>query len=146
MDKVLHEATQLLNDYNPKEALIKLSGFQNPSEQSFRLKEECKKLLRQQLLYLLKEANETNDYNEMERLLKDYKRFLKADKFYKSYHEKILQKRIEEKELEEKALEEKALEEQKRKQEEIDRNFNRAMLILFFFSAIIVLLLIIESL
>lgn len=141
MDKVLREATQLLNDYNPKEALIKLSGFQNPSEQSFRLKEECKKLLRQQLLYLLKEANETNDYNEMERLLKDYKRFLKADKFYKSYHEKILQKRIEEKELEEKELEE-----QKRKQEEIYRNFNRAMLILFFFSAIIVLLLIIESL
>lgn len=142
MNDVLLKATQLLNDYNPKEALIKLSGFQNPSEQSFRLKEECKKLLRQQLLYLLKEADETNDYNEMERLLKDYKRFLKADKFYKSYHEKILQKRIEEKELEEQKREQ----EEKKKQEEINRNFNRAMLILFFFSAIIVLLLIIESL
>lgn len=107
MDKVLHEATQLLNDYNPKEALIKLSGFQNPSEQSFRLKEECKKLLRQQLLYLLKEADETNDYNEMEHLLEDYKRFLKKDEFYKSYYEKILQKRIEEerREKEEKEIE-----------------------------------------
>ena len=142
MNDVLLKATQLLNDYNPKEALEKLSGLQNKSEQSYRLIEECKKLLRQQLLYLLKEADETNDYNEMERLLKDYKRFLKADKFYKSYHEKILQKRIEEKELEEQKREQ----EEKKKQEEIDRNFNRAMLILFFFSAIIVLLLIIVSL
>ena len=107
MNDVLLKATQLLNDYNPKEALEKLSGLQNKSEQSYRLIEECKKLLRQQLLYLLKEADEANDYNEMERLLEDYKRFLKEDEFYKSYYEKRLQKRIEEErwEKEEKEIE-----------------------------------------
>lgn len=111
MNEILNEATQLLKDYNPKEALIKLSGLQNPAEQSFRLKNECKKVYKEQLLYLLKEAEEADDYNEMERLLEDYKRFLKEDKFYKSYHERILQRKEEE-------------EKRKREEEEIEKNKN----------------------
>lgn len=135
MNEVLRKATQLLSDYNPKEALIKLSGLQNPSEESFRLKEECKKLLRQQLLYLLREAKETNDYNEMERLLKDYTNFLGKDRHYKLYYKEILLERERENEIEEKNR--KLLEEEK-KQEEIDRAFNRALIIILLVIGIIV--------
>lgn len=135
MNKVLSEVTGLLNDYSPKEALIRLSGLQNMTEQSYRLKEECKKLLRQQLLYLLREAKETNDYDEMERLLKDYTNFLGKDRHYKLYYKEILLERERENEIEEKN---RKLLEEKKKQEEIDRAFNRALIIVLLVIGIIV--------
>ena len=139
MNKVLSEVTGLLNDYSPKEALIRLSGLQNMTEQSYRLKEECKKLLRQQLLYLLREAKETNDYDEMERLLKDYTNFLGKDRHYKLYYKEILLERERERENEIEEKNRKLLEE-KKKQEEIDRAFNRGLIILLLVIGIIVVI------
>ena len=102
MDKILHEATQLLNEYKPKEALEKLSGLQKKSEQSLQLTENCKMLLRQQLLYLLKEANNSNDYEEMEVYISEYKRFLGMDEYCKVYDDKVTLQRKEQLELERK--------------------------------------------
>ena len=85
MDRIQREATQLLNEYKPKEALEKLSGLQKKSEQSLQLTENCKILLRQQLLYLLKEANNSNDYEEMEVYISEYKRFLGMDEYCEVY-------------------------------------------------------------
>lgn len=89
MDRIQREATQLLNEYKPKEALEKLSGLQKKSEQSLQLTENCKILLRQQLLYLLKEANNSNDYEEMEVYISEYKRFLGMDEYCEVYDDKV---------------------------------------------------------
>ena len=89
MDKILREAALLLNEYKPKEALEKLSELQKKSEKSIQLEENCKILLRQQLLYLLKEADNSNDYEEMEVYISEYKRFLGMDEYCEVYDDKV---------------------------------------------------------
>lgn len=79
MNEVLREATLLLNDYKPKEALQKLSELNSESEQSLLLKERCKSLLRQQILYLLRELDLSKDNIKIRKLTSDYVNFIGYD-------------------------------------------------------------------
>ena len=135
MNETLREATRLLNDYRPQEALAKLSELSKQSkssEQVRELKKNCKKLLKEQYLYQLKEADRENDYKEIELLLNGYKLHHGSDKNFKFYNDKLL-------------LYQKKNEEEKRKQEEIDRNFIRAIILFFVVIGIFVFLAIIAS-
>ena len=103
MDRTLNEALRLLNDYKPKEALLKLSELERQSQQSILLKEQCETLLRQQLLYLLKEVSAANDYKGMEVLVCEYQKFLGIDEYCEVYDDKLsLHKKSEEEKEKEK--------------------------------------------
>lgn len=145
MDKILHEATQLLNECKPKEALEKLSGLQKKSEQSLQLTENCKMLLRQQLLYLLKEANNSNDYEEMEVYISEYKRFLGMDEYCKVYDDRVatLHKNLLAQEVMQRRFDLKKQE--KEKQEKREATFGCIIMVLLFPLFIIILLFLAET-
>lgn len=84
-NEILREATRLLGNYKPKEALLKLSELKEESERSSQLKEKCKGLLKQQSLYLLKELKTSKDYIGMKGIVYDYKKYIGEDKDIKPY-------------------------------------------------------------
>ncbi len=82
MNDIIREATRLLNEYKPKEALLKLSNLSEESVQSLQLKENCKRLYKQQALYLLKEES---DSNKIKGIVDEYREFIGDDKEIQAY-------------------------------------------------------------
>lgn len=84
MNDIIREATRLLNEYKPKEALLRLSDLNEESVQSLQLKESCKRLYKQQALYLLKEES---DNNKVKGIVDEYRRLIGDDKEIQAYIE-----------------------------------------------------------
>ena len=56
MEEVLKEATRLLQDGEPEQALLQLREIEESTQEIEQLKSACKHMLAQQYMYLLREA------------------------------------------------------------------------------------------
>ncbi len=85
MEKTIRKATKLLGEGEAERALAMLKTLEAPTEEGKNLMMECRKVLSDQYIYLLKEAESKSQDEEMYTILRKYLDNIGEDKKLKPY-------------------------------------------------------------
>ena len=79
MEEVLKEATRLLQDGEPEQALLQLREIEESTQEIEQLKSACKHMLAQQYMYLLREAQKEGDLETAKEIARKYRQHIGED-------------------------------------------------------------------
>lgn len=79
MEEVLKEATRLLQDGEPEQALLQLREIEESTHEIEQLKSACKHMLAQQYMYLLREAQKEGDLETAKEIARKYRQHIGED-------------------------------------------------------------------
>ena len=79
MEEVLKEATRLLQDGEPEQALLQLREIEESTQEIEQLKSACKQMLAQQYMYLLREAQKEGDLETAKEIARKYRQHIGED-------------------------------------------------------------------
>ena len=79
MEEVLKEATRLLQDGQPEQALLQLREIEESTQEIEQLKSACKHMLAQQYMYLLREAQKEGDLETAKEIARKYRQHIGED-------------------------------------------------------------------
>ena len=79
MEEVLKDAARLLQDGEPEQALLLLNEVEEPTLGCEQLKSACKRMLSQQYLYLLREAQKERDLETANKIAEKHKYYIGED-------------------------------------------------------------------
>lgn len=122
MEEVLNEATRLLQNGEPEQALQLLVEIEQPTKECEQLESACKHMLSQQYMYLLREAQKEGDLNTAKEIAEKYKYYIGEDERINQLLEKTKSKH-ETKKSELAVVEQQQKEIQKQERKEDFKNF-----------------------